>query len=317
MDTFKADLSGNIAELNRNHVAVPSGSEAVRFTKMHGLGNDYVYLLLEDNPRLAEASEAQLSALARCISHRHLGVGGDGMVMIAPSEVADFRMRMWNADGSEAQMCGNASRCVGKFVFDSGLTSSTHISLETLAGIKQLELHVRDAQVESVTVDMGRPTLAAAERPMLPDAADALPAILTAETEQGVLRFTGVSMGNPHGVAFVDEVTDDLVLGTGPRMEVHEAWPEKANIEFAHVQDRENIEMRVWERGTGETMACGTGACATAVAAILHGLTDRRVRVHLPGGTLEIYWDAESDHVLMTGPATTVASGIYFYQQSV
>lgn len=314
MDNYRADLSRNMAECRKNQRAVPSGSEAVRFTKMHGLGNDYVYLLLEDNPRLADAPEAELQELARKISDRHCGVGGDGMVMIAPSEVADFRMRMWNADGSEAQMCGNASRCVGKFLYDSGLTSSTHISLETHAGIKMLQLHV-DAcgQVGSVTVDMGSPILSAPDIPMTADADATRPAMVTVSTPAGVLRLTGVSMGNPHGVAFVDEVNDSLVLGEGPKLELHPAWPEKANIEFARVIDRRNIEMRVWERGTGETLACGTGACATAVAAILHNLTERRVDIHLPGGTLSVEWDAESGHVLMTGSATLVAAGVYYF----
>ncbi len=292
--------------------AVPSGSEAIRFIKMHGLGNDYVYLLHEDNPRLAQVSDAELALLARAISDRHTGIGGDGMVMIAPSERADFRMRMWNADGSEAQMCGNASRCVGKIVFDSGLTSSTDISLETLAGIRRLTLHTAQGQVASVTVDMGAPELRPERIPMLPDA-DGHP-LFEADTEQGRLTFHGVSMGNPHGVCFVPELTDALVLGIGPQMETSPCWPQKANIEFARILDRHNIEMRVWERGTGETMACGTGACATAVAAFQQGLTDREVRVHLRGGTLKIQLDEATGHVLMTGEATTVASGTFFYQ---
>lgn len=293
--------------------AVPSGSEAIRFTKMHGLGNDYVYLLLSENPRLEDFSPEEFSRLARDISHRHFGVGGDGMVLIAPSRVADFKMRMWNADGSEAQMCGNASRCVGKLVFDSGLTSSTHITLDTLAGIKRLHLHVEQGRVSAVTVDMGAPVLEAPGIPVLPDDEDASPATLTVSRDGAPMRFTAVSMGNPHGICFVPEVTDSLVLGFGPEMECHPAWPEKANIEFARVVTRDRIEMRVWERGTGETMACGTGACATAVAAALQGLADRRVSVELPGGSLLIEWREADDHVYMTGPATVVAAGTYFH----
>lgn len=275
---------------------------------MHGLGNDYVYLIARENTRFATASEAELSKLARCISDRHTGVGGDGMVMICPSTRADFRMRMWNADGSEAQMCGNASRCVGKLVFDSGLTAKQHLTLETLAGIKILSLHLSaEGQVESVTVDMGAPTLD-------PAAIPATAAKITADYCGTPYTFTAVSMGNPHGVCFVPEVTDALVLGFGPLMEKADYWPEKANIEFVKVQDRQNLRMRVWERGTGETQACGTGACATAVAAVLRGLADRKVSVHLPGGTLHIHWDEQSGHVLMTGPATLVAQGVYYYQ---
>ncbi len=310
---FVASIFSKRDTLMNNFKAVPSGSKAIRFTKMHGLGNDYVYILLSENSGLADFGPEELSRLARRISHRHFGVGGDGMVIIAPSREADFKMRMWNADGSEAQMCGNASRCVGKFVFDSGLTSSHDITLDTLAGIKRLHLHVERNEVQAVTVDMGEPELQPSRIPVVPDDDDSVPATLTVSREGAPMRFTAVSMGNPHGVCFVPEITDSLVLGFGPEMENHPAWPQKANIEFARVIDRSHVEMRVWERGTGETMACGTGACATAVAAVLQGLADRKVSVQLPGGSLLIEWDEASGHVFMTGPATITAAGTYFH----
>lgn len=291
--------------------AGPSGRKALKFHKMHGLGNDYVYLVQKENPGLESLSESQLSMLAREISHRHMGLGGDGMVVIAPSREATLKMRMWNADGSEAQMCGNASRCVGKLAFESGLVKEKEITLETLAGIKRLTLSA-DPQnpeiIDSVTVDMGTPTLSAADIPVIPSDMDAHPAYVDAFGK----RFVAVSMGNPHAVCFVEEITDDLVLVQGPQMEVHPSFPEKSNIEYARIINRTNIQMRVWERGTGETMACGTGACATAVAAIMLSLTERKVNVHLPGGILKIDWDAASGHVFMQGPATHVAQGLYF-----
>lgn len=294
--------------------AVPSGSEAIKFIKMHGLGNDYVYLMLEENPRLMRASEQELSALARAISERHTGIGGDGMVMIAPCEEADICMRIWNADGSEAQMCGNASRCVGKIVFDSGLITKKDFTLSTRAGIRKIYITTDAAgKAASIRVDMGEPVLEPALVPVRADEGSN-PAAVTIPTELGSLLFTAVSMGNPHGVCFVDEITDELVLGVGPQIERHEAWPEKTNVEFARVIDRGNVQMRVWERGSGETMACGTGSCATAVAAMLRGLTDREVNIHLPGGILNIIWDEASNHVFMSGPAVIVAEGTYFYQ---
>lgn len=292
--------------------AGPSGREAIKFTKMHGLGNDYVYVRLDECPWLQAASEHELSELARKISHRHFGLGADGLVLIARLGDDRFRMRMWNADGSEAQMCGNASRCVGKLVFDAGLTSSTLLYLDTLAGQKTLHLHIEQGVVASVTVDMGEPQLSAPLIPVIPsNPSEPVPSV-TVMSPVGPLTFTAVSMGNPHGVCFVDKVTDELVLGFGPRMEINKAWPEKANIEFAHVISPTLIEMRVWERGTGETLACGTGACATAVAAHLRGLAGRCSNVKLPGGTLQIDWRESDSHVLMTGPATTVAQGFYF-----
>lgn len=258
----------------------------VRFTKMHGLGNDYVYIA-EPLP----VSEAELPALSRRLSDRHRGIGGDGMILVLPSETADFRMRIFNADGSEARMCGNGSRCVGKLVFDSGMTDKTSLTLETLSGIKHLRLFQGDdGKIHRVTVDMGAGVAAQ-------------PASL-----QG-LEVIPVNMGNPHGVVFITGSPDAFnVHETGARLECDPYFPDRANIEFAQVIDRSHVRMRVWERGSGETMACGTGACAVAVAAVNRGLTDRKVTVTLPGGDLEIEV-TESGRVLMTGPAETSFTG--------
>lgn len=278
---------------------------SITFTKMHGAGNDYIYI------DATKEVPSDISELARKMSDVHFGIGSDGLVLIMKSDVADFRMRMFNADGSEAEMCGNATRCIGKYVYDRGLTDKTEVTLETLAGIKVLHLHLKDGEVESVTVDMGEPTL----RPeLVPVASRNLEVkISEPETVDGKeYRITGVSMGNPHAVIFVDEITDAMVLGEGPKLEVAEIFPRKTNVEFAKVVNRSEIEMRVWERGTGETFACGTGACATAVAAVLNGLTDREVDLKLRGGTLHIKWDETTGHVLMTGPATFVCTGDYY-----
>lgn len=282
----------------------------IDFVKMHGAGNDYVYIDCFAEPGF-EVSPEGLGALAEAISDRHFGVGGDGLVLMMRSDVADARMRMFNADGSEAQMCGNASRCVGKYLYDSGLIDRTEFTLETAAGIRHLTLHPgSDGAVESVTVDMGLPELRAA----------AVPARCGEEVmkehevrlaDGRCYRVTAVGMGNPHGVIFTDRITDAMVLGDGPELERHEVWPEKANIEFVEVIDRGHVRMRVWERGTGETLACGTGSCAVAVAGELCGLTDRRVEVELTGGRLIIDRDPATGHVLMTGPAAIVAKGTY------
>ena len=275
----------------------------VRFTKMHGAGNDYIYL-----DATGEMPE-DLPELSRRMSDPHFGVGSDGLVAVMTSDIADFRMRMFNSDGSEAEMCGNASRCIAKFVYEKGLTDSETVTLETLAGIKVLHLHVREGVVESVTVDMGAPVLEPASVPV--QSLDPKLRLAEEETVDGrTYRITGVSMGNPHGVIFVDEIDDDLVLRQGPLLEEAPIFPAKANIEFAKVLDRSTIEMRVWERGTGETLACGTGACATAVAAALNGLTGREVDVLLRGGTLHIRWDETDGHVFMTGPAAFICDGV-------
>lgn len=277
----------------------------IRFTKMHGAGNDYIYV---DATR-SEPEDPE--SLAVAVSDRHFGVGSDGLVLILPSSVADFRMRMFNSDGSEAEMCGNATRCIGKYVYEKGLTDKTSLTLETKGGIRHLTLHLGEGRVKEVTVDMGEPVLA----PELVPVKSAGQDCKIAETEtigDREYAITAVSMGNPHAVIFVDEITDDLVLGQGPLLECADIFPRKSNIEFAKIMDRRNIEMRVWERGAGETLACGTGACATAVAAVLNGLADRDVTLHLRGGKLHICWNADTGHVLMTGPACFICDGIFY-----
>lgn len=273
------------------------------FTKMHGISNDYVYV------NGFKESVANPSDVAVKVSDRHTGIGSDGLVLILPSDSCDFRMRMFNSDGSEAEMCGNASRCVGKYVYDNGLTDKTRVSLETKAGVKILNLHLgTDGKVNTVTVDMGEPVLT----PRLVPVVSNLPQVVGQPIQ--VLgtdyRFTAVSMGNPHAVVFLDESVENFPLEkVGPSFENHGFFPNRTNTEFVNVIDRQTLRMRVWERGAGETMACGTGACATAVAAILNGFTERKVTVRLNGGDLLIEWDEVSNHVFMTGGATTVFSG--------
>lgn len=277
----------------------------IKFTKMHGAGNDYIYI------DATKSCPDNLPELAIKMSDVHFGIGSDGLVAILPSEVADFRMRMFNSDGSEAEMCGNATRCIAKYVYERGLTDKTQITLETLGGIKILHINQKEGAVESVTVDMGEPILTPAEIPVISRNSDRK--VSEREAVGGrEYTITAVSMGNPHAVIFTDEITDGQVLGEGPVLEVADIFPRKANIEFARVLNRGLIEMRVWERGTGETFACGTGACATAVAAVLNGLTDREVEMRLRGGTLHIRWDEKTGHVFMTGPATFVCDGVFY-----
>lgn len=278
----------------------------MRFTKMEGLGNDYIYV-----DCMAGEPASDWENLSIRMSDRHFGVGADGIILIMPSKVADFCMRMFNADGSEGKMCGNGSRCVAKYVYDNGLTRKTEVTLETLAGIKVLKMHLgADGKVDTVTVDMGEPILTAAEVPAL-SASERMVEENLPTAKHGDFAVTAVSMGNPHGVIFVDEITDELVLGAGPELERHSAFPDRANIEFVKVIDGETVQMRVWERGSGETLACGTGACATAVAAALTGRTNRKVTVKLIGGDLSIEWNEKDNHVYMTGPARTVFTGVW------
>ena len=278
----------------------------MRFTKMEGLGNDYIYV-----DCMAGEPASDWENLSIRMSDRHFGVGADGIILIMPSKVADFRMRRFNADGSEGKMCGNGSRCVAKYVYDNGLTRKTEVTLETLAGIKVLKMHLgADGKVDTVTVDMGEPILTAAEVPAL-SASERMVEETLPTAKHGDFAVTAVSMGNPHGVIFVDEITDELVLGAGPELERHSAFPDRANIEFVKVIDGETVQMRVWERGSGETLACGTGACATAVAAALTGRTNRKVTVKLIGGDLSIEWNEKDNHVYMTGPARTVFTGVW------
>ncbi len=282
------------------------------FTKMQGIGNDYIYVDMLGSPTSLKTDDISLPELSRKISDRHFGVGSDGLIAILPSASADFRMRMFNADGSEAQMCGNGSRCVGKYVYDKGFADKTVITLETKAGIKVLHLHIDDEdKVESVTVDMGTASLRRGDVPVVGDKDSEL-VDMPVEMDGKVFGITAVGMGNPHGVIFVDEITDRHVLHYGRMLETHDMWPERANIEFAKVIDRRHIEMRVWERGSGETLACGTGACATMVAAFKLGLVDEEAELRLLGGNLTIRYDASTGKVYMRGGAEFVAEGWYF-----
>lgn len=276
---------------------------AIRFTKMHGIGNDYIYInCMESEPERPEE-------LAREMSDRHFGVGGDGLVLILPSRVADLRMRMFNSDGSEARMCGNASRCIAKYAATHGLTDKSSISLETLSGVKVLLINRgADGGVESVTVDMGTPVLKASEVPVKAPGETLEEAMI--ETSCGTVRLTAVSMGNPHGVVPVDSLESIDFDRLGPELECHPMWPDRANIEFVEVETPRSVKMRVWERGTGETLACGTGACATVAALHRAGLVERDVTVHLRGGDLQISL-APNGHVLMTGAAEEVFEGTY------
>ena len=274
----------------------------MKFTKMQGLGNDYVYA------NCFKEKIENPSELAVRISDRHFGVGSDGLIMINPSEKADFEMEMYNADGSRGEMCGNGIRCVAKYVYDYGLTDKTSISVETLGGIKYLDLTVEDGKVSLVKVDMGRPELEPSRIPVVAEGDRAVDEPITVDGKE--YRMTCVSMGNPHAVVYVDCDVKELPLEEiGPGFEHHERFPKRVNTEFVRVLDRKTVEMRVWERGSGETLACGTGACAVAVSSALNGLTEDEVTVKLLGGDLRIQWDRERDTVYMTGPAAVVFDG--------
>ena len=274
----------------------------IKFTKMHGLGNDYVYM-----DAIHQKIENE-SSLAQFVSNRHFGIGSDGLILICKSDVADFKMRMFNSDGSEAEMCGNGIRCVGKFVYDKGLTDKTTVTIETLAGIKTLELNTKEGKVETVKVDMGEPILNPKEIPVISDEEPVKNLMLEAEGRK--FKFTCVSMGNPHAITEVEDTEKFDVEKYGKVLEIDKAFPNKTNVEFIQIVDKNHVKMRVWERGAGETLACGTGACATAVACYLNGKTDRNVEVELLGGKLFIEWNEENNHIYMTGPAVTVFEGV-------
>ena len=274
----------------------------MKFTKMHGLGNDYVYV------NCFEEKIGNPPAVARFVSDRHFGIGSDGLIMINPSKTADFEMEMYNADGSRGEMCGNGIRCVAKYVYDYGLTDKTQISVETLGGIKYLDLTVEDGKVSLVKVDMGKPELEADLIPIISEREQVIDEPIEVDGKE--YHMTGVSMGNPHAVIYVDDVKGLDLEKIGPKFENHERFPKRINTEFVHCIDRQTVEMRVWERGSGETLACGTGACAVVVSSILNNLTDTQVTVKLLGGDLQIEWDREKDRVFMTGPATVVFDGV-------
>ncbi len=275
----------------------------IKFTKMQGLGNDYVYIdCYSENTELGNIAD-----LAKFMSNRHFGIGADGIILICKSDVADFKMRMFNYDGSEAEMCGNGIRCVGKFVYDKGLTNKRTIRIETLAGIKILNLNVKNDKVETVRVDMGEPIFNPKQIPVDFDKEPVKNLKIRAVDKE--FSFTCVSMGNPHAVTLIENTKEFDIEKYGAVLEKDEHFPKRSNIEFIEIIDKNNIKMRVWERGSGETLACGTGACATAVACNINGLTERKVNVELLGGTLEIEWDQKTNHVFMTGPAVTVFEG--------
>ena len=276
----------------------------MKFTKLHGCGNGYIYVNLFEE-KLDNPAEMSIK-----VSDHHFGIGSDGLITIGPSDIADFAMRIYNADGSEAEMCGNGIRCVGKYVYDHGLTDKTSIAVESGAGIKYLTLNVENGKVATVCVDMGEPIFAPAEIPVVAEGDVIIDEPIQVGDKEW--KMTCVSMGNPHAVVFIDTPVKDFELEKyGPLFEHHERFPKRTNTEFVRVISRTEADMRVWERGSAETWACGTGTCATVVACILKGLTDREVLVHLVGGDLVIRWDEETNHVFMTGPATEVFSGEY------
>ncbi len=283
-----------------------------QFTKMQGCGNDYIYV----NGFTEKIPQEEKTELVRHISDRHFGIGGDGVIFINPSSEADFEMEMYNADGSRAEMCGNGIRCVAKYVYDKGLTDKTDISVISCGQIKYLQLFLKEGQVDTVRVNMGAPelrperipvTVAEAGTPLEQERIVNAPIIVQGKE----YKMTCVSMGNPHAVIFLEDVTNLEIEQIGPYFENHERFPKRINTEFVKVLDKKTVQMRVWERGTGETLACGTGCCATVVACILNGLTDEKVTVKLLGGEIEIEWDREANLVYMTGPAVTVFEGEY------
>lgn len=281
----------------------------INFTKMHGIGNDYVYVdgFKENIPNP--------NAFSIYISDRHFGIGADGLVMILPSDKADFKMRIFNADGSEAKMCGNATRCIGKFVYESGYTSKTNITLETLSGIKYLTLNVKDNLVESVEVNMGKAILVPKEIPVLSDLDRFIKEPIT--IDENTYMVTCVSMGNPHAIIYCDDVDTIPLENVGPKLEFHSLFPDRINVEFVQIINENTVKMRVWERGSGETWACGTGACAVAVSSVLNGYCKQgeEITVQLRGGDLKITY-MEDGTVLMNGPATKVFNGTIEYKEA-
>lgn len=277
----------------------------MKFTKMHGCGNDYVYV---------DGAKEQIPAkdkpeLVRKLSDRHFGIGGDGVIFINPSDEADFEMEMYNMDGSRSEMCGNGIRCVAKFVYDKGLTDKEHISIISGGKVKYIDLNIENEKVSTVKVNMGEPILKAADIPVVTDNPEGSVIAENIEVAGNTYKMTCVSMGNPHAVVFMEDVANLEIEKIGPLFENHQRFPRRTNTEFVKVIDRNNVEMRVWERGTGETLACGTGTCATVVACVLNNLTEDEVNVKVLGGLIKIKWDREANLVYMTGPAATVFEG--------
>lgn len=275
----------------------------MKFTKMHGIGNDYVYV------NCFKETVKNPEAVARFVSDRHFGIGSDGLILIKPTPLADCEMEMYNLDGSKGAMCGNGIRCVAKYAYDYGIVDKTEITVATGSGVKTLQLFPENGKVKTVRVNMGAPILKPAEIPLRLDGEAAIS--IPIEVGGKEYRFTGVSMGNPHAVVYMNDVDDLEIEKIGPSFENHPMFPDRVNTEFVKVLDRHTVQMRVWERGSGETLACGTGACAVAVSSILNGLVDgdAPVTVKLLGGDLEIFWDRQENLVYMTGPAATVFDG--------
>jgi len=276
----------------------------ISFTKMHGLGNDYLMVdAMKGGP-----PEAKLSAIANALSDRHFGIGSDGLILVEPSRVADFKMRIFNSDGSEAEMCGNGVRLFAKFVYERGYTRQRDLEIETLAGIIRSRLRISGGEVTDVRVDMGEPRLRRSDMPMKGPDQDRVVAERIRVLGQRY-EITAVSMGNPHCVLFVDNVDKARVGEIGPAIERHDLFPKRTNVEFAQIVGEGQIKMRVWERGAGETLACGTGASAVVVASALNGLSARKATVHLRGGDLKVHWNQEDNHVFIEGPAEEVCTG--------
>lgn len=272
----------------------------MKFEKMHGCGNDYVYVSGFDYDIPKEDKEK----LAIKLSDRHFGVGSDGLIFINPSKIADFEMEMYNADGSRSEMCGNGMRCVARYVYDKGLTKNTEFSVESMGKIKYIQLFLKDGEVDEIKVDMGEPILEPSQIPVVSDKERFIDETVNIDGKD--FQMTSVSMGNPHAVIFTDP---DSVLTYGSSVENNKLFPKRVNAEFVEVLDRKNVRMRVWERGTGETLCCGTGCCATTVACILNEFTDDEITVHVIGGAIKVHWNKEDNHVYMTGPATHVFEG--------
>lgn len=272
------------------------------FTKMHGLGNDYVCV------NCFRERVEDPSGFARTLCDRHYGIGADGLILICPSKVSDFKMEIYNSDGSVAGMCGNGIRCLGKYVYDYRLTGKETLSIETKSGIRNMHLHIQDGKACGAMVDMGVPRLNAHSIPILSEKDLVINDPI--EVQKKNYRMTGISMGNPHAVIFSEEINGISLEETGRELEFHPRFPERANIEFCHVTARDRMEIRVWERGVGETLACGTGACAAVVASVLNDLTDEEVIVKLLGGELSVRWDRKVNHVFLEGPAVKVFDGV-------
>jgi diaminopimelate epimerase len=276
----------------------------MKFTKMHGAGNDYIYV-----DCFAQVTPVNPQQLAVRMADRRFGIGGDGLILIEPAEGADARMRMFNADGSEAEMCGNGIRCVAKYVYDHGICQRPHLRIATGNGVLDLDLEVQNGKTVGVTVDMGQPKIDAAQIPTTLSSSRVID--LPVQFDGKELKLTCVSMGNPHCVIFLPQATDELVLEYGPIIEKDPRFPQRTNVEFVEVISRNELRQRTWERGSGETWACGTGASAVCVAGVLTGLADRQVLIHLLGGDLSLRWDEASEHVFMTGEAVEVFEGTW------